>query len=326
MTRIDLITGILGSGKTTFLLRYGKWLLEKGERIAIIVNDFGAVNVDLLLLQQLACDHCEIVTICGCGDPNAHKRRYKTQLISLGMQHFDRVLIEPSGIFDMDEFFDTLYDPPLDRWFKIGSVLTIVDAGMERDLGDQMEFLLGSEAAYAGKLILSKLTCLPEEERGECTDRVLQHVNHALYRMSCDRRFMESDMLVKNWNELEDADFRMLDSVGYRMASYVKLFNAQTIRSAVHYFMHLQFPENRISETIQDVMRDTQCGQVYRIKGSLPWGNGGWCKINATREQTEIAPVSSGQPVLIVIGDHLALDRIDTHFRAVNLDPAYVSI
>lgn len=326
MTRIDLITGILGSGKTTFLLRYGKWLLEQGKRIAIVVNDFGAVNVDLLLLQQIACDRCEIVTICGCGDPNAHKRRYKTQLITLGMQHFDRVLIEPSGIFDMDEFFDTLYEPPLDRWFTIGSVLTIVDGEMDTQFNDQMEFLLGSEAAYAGKLIMSKIGCVPRELREERPARVLMLVNHALSYIRSDRRFLEGDMLVKEWDELDDADFRMLESAGYRVSSYVKLFNAQTIRSGVHYFMHVHFPENRIAETIEGVIRDANCGKIYRIKGSLPSDDGGWRKINATRERTEIAPVPNGQPVLIVIGDQLALEKIDSHFKAVNTDPEYIAI
>jgi G3E family GTPase len=326
MTRIDLITGILGSGKTTFLLRYGKWLLDQGERIAVIVNDFGAVNVDLLLLQQLACDRCEIVTICGCGDPNAHKRRYKTQLIALGMQQFDRVLIEPSGIFDMDEFFDTLYESPLDRWFTIGSVLTIVDAQMEDDLGDQMEFLLGSEAAFAGKLILSKLGCLPENERADCTGRVLLHIDRALEYIRCDRRFSEKDLFVRDWEALTDEDLRMLSNAGYRGASYVKLFNAQTIRSSVHYFMHLRFPEDRIAETVEAVIADPACGHVYRIKGSLPADDGGWRKLNATREQTELSPVPNGQAVLIVIGDHLDLEHINAHFQAVNTDPEYVSV
>ena len=325
MTKIDLITGILGSGKTTFLLRYGKWLLDKGERIAIIVNDFGAVNVDLLLLQDLKCENCEIVTICGCGDPNAHRRRYKTQLIALGMQHFDRVLIEPSGIFDMDEFFDTLFESPLDRWFEIGSVLTIIDAEMDEQLADQMEFLLGSEAASAGKLVLSKLSSVADEPREALTARILNHVNRALESIQADRRFIEDDLFVKDWDSLTDADFELLEHAGYRGASYVKLFSSQTIRSSVHYFMHLRFPEEQIAATVRAVMDDPACGRVYRIKGSLPAGDG-WRKINVTKEKTEISPVTNGQAVLIVIGDDLDKERIDAHFQAVNTDPDYVSV
>lgn len=53
MTKIDLITGILGSGKTTFLLKYARHFIDRGENIAILENDFGAVNIDMMILQEL---------------------------------------------------------------------------------------------------------------------------------------------------------------------------------------------------------------------------------------------------------------------------------
>lgn len=325
MTKIDLITGILGSGKTTFLLRYGRYLLDKGERIAILVNDFGAVNVDLLLLQELACEHCVIETICGCGDPDAHRRRYRTKLIALGMQHFDRVLIEPSGIFDMDEFFDPLYDAPLDRWFEIGSVLTIVDAEMEETMTDQMEFLLASEAAHAGKLILSKRSSVPEETPEHLAERILGHVNRALRDIQCNRQLTAPELLIREWSDLTTEDFGMLEHAGYRAASYVKRFSPQTIQSSVHYFMHLRFPETAIVRLIHDILHDPSCGKIYRIKGSLPVSDG-WRKLNATAERTELSPVPDGQAVLIVIGDALDKARLDAHFQAENTDPDYVSV
>ena len=48
MVKIDLITGFLGSGKTTFLKKYAKRLMEQGQNIGILENDFGAVNVDMM--------------------------------------------------------------------------------------------------------------------------------------------------------------------------------------------------------------------------------------------------------------------------------------
>ena len=53
MVKIDLITGFLGSGKTTFIKKYGSYLMEKGENLGILENDFGAVNVDRMLLSDL---------------------------------------------------------------------------------------------------------------------------------------------------------------------------------------------------------------------------------------------------------------------------------
>ena len=75
MTKIDLITGILGSGKTTFLRGYAKDLLQQGKRIAILENDFGAVNIDIAMLQDLKSENCQLGMITGGGDPDCHKRR-----------------------------------------------------------------------------------------------------------------------------------------------------------------------------------------------------------------------------------------------------------
>ena len=60
MIKIDLITGFLGSGKTTFIKKYASYLLKKGMNIGILENDFGAVNVDMMLLHDLEGENCEL--------------------------------------------------------------------------------------------------------------------------------------------------------------------------------------------------------------------------------------------------------------------------
>ena len=131
MIKLDLITGFLGAGKTSFLLRYARRLMQKGEKIGILVYDHGAVNVDLPLLNELRCGRCELETLAGSCDADCHRRRFRTKLITMAMSGYDRVIIEPSGVFDMDEFFDTLQEPPLDSRYEIGSVIAVVDAGLE---------------------------------------------------------------------------------------------------------------------------------------------------------------------------------------------------
>ena len=65
MVQVDLITGFLGAGKTTFLRKYVHWLNARGQRVCILENDFGAVNVDVMLLQDLLGDNCDIETSSG---------------------------------------------------------------------------------------------------------------------------------------------------------------------------------------------------------------------------------------------------------------------
>lgn len=326
MTKIDLITGILGSGKTTLIHQYAEHLIQQGMRIAILENDFGAVNVDMVMFQDLKGENCQLEMIAGGGDPCCHKRRFKTQLISLGMQHFDRIIIEPSGIFDMDEFFDTLYESPLDQWFEIGSILTVLDAEMPEVLSAQMEYLLASEAACCGKLILSKWQNQKEETPEHCTNRILNHLNRALTGIQCKRQFQPKDVLVRDWNALTAADYQVLQTAGYRNCGYVKQFSTETIQSEVHYFMHLAIPETEIAPLVHRILSDPSCGKIYRIKGALPTAQGGWLKVNATAEKTEISPIPDGQAVLIVIGDHVQKEKIDGYLQAWNTDDEYVSI
>lgn len=165
MVKIDLITGFLGSGKTTFLKKYAKRLMEQGQNIGILENDFGAVNVDMMLLQELEGEQCELEMISGGCDPETHRRRFRTKLIAMGMCGYDRVLVEPSGIYDMDEFFDVLHEEPLDQWYEIGNVIAVVDARLEDTLSPEAEYLLASQAANAGCMILSKRDTATEEQR-----------------------------------------------------------------------------------------------------------------------------------------------------------------
>ena len=185
MIKIDLITGFLGAGKTTFIKKYASYLLKQGQNIGIIENDFGAVNVDMMLLKELEGENCELEMIAGGCDRETHRRRFKTKLIAMAMCGYDRVIVEPSGIFDVDEFFDTLYEEPLDRWYEIGNVIAVVDGGLEEKLSDQAEYLLASEAASAGCVVLSRCDEVSEEQKRAVTE----HLERAIENVRCRRTF-----------------------------------------------------------------------------------------------------------------------------------------
>lgn len=161
MIKVDLITGFLGSGKTTFIKKYVRYLLDKGEKIGIIENDYGAINVDMLLLNREFGDECGMEMVVAA-DPDCHRRRFKTKLIAMGMDgvndgKYDRIIVEPSGIYDVDEFFDILYEEPLDRFYEIGNVIAIVDAGLSDELSKESDYLLVSQIAEAGMVVFSKV-------------------------------------------------------------------------------------------------------------------------------------------------------------------------
>ena len=79
MPQIDLITGFLGSGKTTFIKKYARFLIDNGLTVGILENDYGAVNVDMMFLQDLLGEQCELEMVIGGDGPEAHRRRFKTR-------------------------------------------------------------------------------------------------------------------------------------------------------------------------------------------------------------------------------------------------------
>ena len=204
MVKIDLITGFLGAGKTTFIRNYAEYLMRKGENIGILENDFGAVNVDMMLLQDLEGEHCELEMVSGGCDKDCHRRRFKTKLIAMGMCGYDRVLVEPSGVFDVDEFFDALREEPLDRWYQVGSVLTVVDAHLSPELSEEADYILASEVANAGKILLSKTEDASAEEK----ENTIAHLNRVLEGVQCSRRLdPEKDIFGKKWEDMTDEEW-----------------------------------------------------------------------------------------------------------------------
>ena len=336
MVKIDLITGFLGSGQTTFIRKYAQYLVDTGNNIGILENDYGAVNVDMMLLQDLMGDNCELEMISGGCDKDCHRRRFKTKLIAMGMCGYDRVIVEPSGIFDVDEFFDILHEEPLNRWYQIGNVIAIVDSKLENDLSDEADFILASEVADAGCIVMSKSQdATPEEIQG-----TIEHVNRALEKVHCSRRFgkdfdgsgeagVTNNIIHKNWDEMSKEDFDRIASCGYEMASYRKPeFEVEDAFSSL-YFMNVKMTEKELREAAEKIMSDPACGHVFRMKGFMRVDDGEsseesdqtqengqhWIELNATKNEITIRPLHVGQEVLIVIGEGLQEDKIKFYLK-----------
>jgi G3E family GTPase len=308
MVRIDLITGFLGSGKTTFIKEYARYLIEKGERICIIENDYGAVNIDMVMLQDLLGDNCNLEMIVGGDGKEAHRRRFRTKLISMGMSGYDRVLIEPSGIYDVDEFFDVLYDEPLDRWYEIGNVISLVDATAVSDLGDFERYIFMSEIACAGKLVFSKMS------EDDDPVRILGTVNRIMEEFGGKSFDAAKDIVAKPLSDLTKADFDALNSCGYRHASYVKLPIEDKQFTPLFYF-DVKMPLDKLKEISKGLLADKRAGHVIRIKGFVQISDDAQTELNATEKEIKLSPIVSSRNVLIIIGEGLDKEYINSIFK-----------
>ena len=270
MVKIDLITGFLGAGKTTFLKKYAEYLIAKGQNIGILENDFGAVNVDMMLLQDLMGDNCELEMVSGgCA----------------------------------------LREEPLDRWYEVGNVIAVVDANLEEHLSEEAEYILASEVANAGEIILSHA----DEVSAEQADTTVAHLNRALEQIKCPRR-VDKEVLRKSTLDLNEEDFNRLISCGYQMESYRKLDMEEKKGFESVYFMNVKMTEEQLKTTVGKLMNDRECGEVFRVKGFLQKEDGSWIQLNATHNGITMNPIEKGQEVIIVIGEELKEQAIKKYF------------
>lgn len=336
MMKVDLVTGFLGSGKTTFIQRYARYLLKKGGKVGIIEHDFGAVNVDMMLLQDLEKAGASTEMVIG-GDVDCYRRRFRTKLIAMAMEGLDRVIVEPSGIYDVDEFFDALYEDPVCSLCEAGSVIAIVDACLDDRLTEETDYLLVSQLADAGMVLLSRAQ---DASQGDIL-HTAAHINGAMEKFQCRRRFSAEriqegygetaeihfgkDIIAKDWADLTDEDFGQIERSGYTTDGHVKLPATALSKFQSLYYMNLHLSLSEMKEAVHDLMRDSLTEHqdrrfsesIFRIKGFVRDG-GRWYEVNATHLGIQTDEVSAGQNVLIVIGQKLETEEID---RRLGISP-----
>lgn len=324
MIRIDLVTGFLGAGKTTFLKLYAKYLIGQGMHIGILENDYGAVNVDMMLLQDLEGENCTLEMVSGGCDMDCHRRRFKTKLIAMGMSGYDRVLVEPSGIFDVDEFFDALYEEPLCRWYEIGNVFAVVDANLTKDLTEQSLFLLASQIANAGRVILSRSQNVGVEDM----QQTISYMNYVLETFRCERRFNDDELfnrpvatnkiaranrvVCKDWSLFTEEDYEIFLKCGYVAEAYRKDFSDNKGYSSL-YFMNGEFSKIQIKNIMKILFSNKDCGNIIRVKGFF-LEEGLWYEVNGTSKEISVKPVDRGQSIIILIGEDMNRIHIEDIF------------
>ncbi len=296
MVKIDLITGFLGAGKTTFLTKYAKYIISLGEKVCILENDFGAINVDMMLISDLDCDREMIAGGC---DYDCHLRRFRTKLISMAMRGYTRVIVEPSGVYDTDEFFDTLYDDTLSSLYEIGNIFCVYDINT-KNLSYESRYILVSEASCAGKLIVSK------RRNKELLD--LKYLNSIMKEFNCIRVFKNDDIIYEDEMNYED----LLDSK-YHQFDYIKVLSHNDVSFDSFYYLNNKKSLDELLIIKDKLFNNSEYGNVSRIKGFIY--DNGWKRINITHDDIDISDNIDGQDVIIVIGENLKNDKIELLFN-----------
>ncbi|HZP87836.1 MAG TPA: GTP-binding protein [Burkholderiales bacterium] len=172
-TPVNVITGFLGSGKTTLLQRMlGAPQLA---RTAVLINEFGEVGLDHLLVQRVEESLVLLQSGCICcsmrGDLSGALRDLLGRREREDIPPFDRVVVETTGLADPGSILNTLlHEPVVRHHYRLGNVITTVDAVNARlHLSANPEGI--KQIACADRLLVTKTDLAPPE-----LSREVQHV------------------------------------------------------------------------------------------------------------------------------------------------------
>ena len=162
MTKIDIVSGFLGAGKTTLIK---KLLAEayKGEQLVLIENEFGEINIDGGFLKESGIQISEMSAGCICcslvGDFNKALKDVQNQF------HPDRILIEPSGVGKLSDVIvaveNTVKDVPD---MKLNSFVTVADATKVKVYMKNFGEFYNNQIEAAGTIILSRTQKMTQEK------------------------------------------------------------------------------------------------------------------------------------------------------------------
>ena len=186
MTKVDIISGFLGAGKTTFI----KLLLENvfaGEKLVLIENEFGEIGIDGGFLKDAGIEITEMNSGCICctlvGDFSKALRKVIEEY------HPDRVLIEPSGVGKLSDVSKAIEHVKKEADIEIEGRITIVDGKKAKMYLKNFGEFFKNQVAYANTIVVSRTQMMEDHSIEECV-KMLREENK------------EASIISTSWDKL----------------------------------------------------------------------------------------------------------------------------
>lgn len=165
MTKVDIISGFLGAGKTTFIKR----LIDQvyaGEKLVLIENEFGEIGIDGGFLKDAGIEITEMNSGCICctlvGDFSEALQKV------LNEYEPDRVLIEPSGVGKLSDIVKAIEAVKKKAEIEINGRITVVDGKKARLYLENFGEFFEDQVKHASTIVVSRTQMMTDEKIEEC--------------------------------------------------------------------------------------------------------------------------------------------------------------
>ncbi len=173
MTKIDIISGFLGAGKTTLIKKLLKEAFQE-EQVVLIENEFGEIGIDGGFLKEAGIQIREMNSGCICcslvGDFGASLKEV------ISKYHPDRILIEPSGVGKLSDVIKAVQGVQKETGLVLNSYTTVVDAKKCKMYMRNFGEFFNNQVEYAGAIIMSR-TDIVDEAKAAAAMELLRGIN-----------------------------------------------------------------------------------------------------------------------------------------------------
>ena len=172
MTKIDIVSGFLGAGKTTLIRKLIKDALA-GTRVVLIENEFGEIGIDGGFLKEAGIEIREMNSGCICcslvGD-------FGTALGEVMKTYApERILIEPSGVGKLSEIMEAVHNAAEGHDMELNSAVAVVDASKCKLYLKNFGEFFADQIEYAGTIILTRTDKVSDKKIAECVEILREH-------------------------------------------------------------------------------------------------------------------------------------------------------
>ena len=329
MTKIDIISGFLGAGKTTLIKKLLKGAYQ-GEQVVLIENEFGEIGIDGGFLKEAGIEIREMNSGCICcslvGD-------FGTALVEVVEKyHPDRIIIEPSGVGKLSDVIKAVENVKDKCEIQLNSYTTVADVKKCKMYLRNFGEFFSNQIAYAGTIVLSRTDVADEKKVKEAIE-LIRSLNESAHIITTPVEQLEPEQ-VKAVMENEKADLAdELLKEAHEHHHHHHHDHDEECECGCHDHDHhhhhadevfiswgretaKKYSREELEKILAELSKDSdEYGIVLRAKGMLPDAAGEWHYFDMVPEETEIrtgAPEFTGR--ICVIGSKLKEDKLTELF------------
>ena len=327
MTKVDIISGFLGAGKTTFI----KLLIENvfaGEKLVLIENEFGEIGIDGGFLKDAGIEITEMNSGCICctlvGDFSKALRKVIEEY------HPDRVLIEPSGVGKLSDVSKAIEHVKKEADIEIEGRITIVDGKKAKMYLKNFGEFFKDQVAYANTIVVSRTQMMEDHSIEECV-KMLREENK------------EASIISTSWDKLSKEAIEHALSPDTQLEG---IFEEEKCPVCSHEHHHEgacgcghehhhhhhhhadeiftswgqetahKYTEGELDFLLKALSEKEGYGTILRAKGIVEMENGAWKQFDLVPQEYEVRESSADYTgLLCVIGTDLKEDELTKLFH-----------